>query len=116
RDLTVDVLAREVVLMPGERIREGMVLEAAREGEPARVATVDGKVGEHFIHAAMLGIEHLCNLRSIEGREDACCPLGEANLDLQCLATPDVPIGVAEAGEGLVQGVPGRPEPVEIEC
>ena len=115
RDLTVDVLSGEVVLMAREGIRKGVVLESTRERQPARVAGVDIQVGEHLVHPAVLGVEHLCNLGVVERPQHVSRPLGEAHFDLERRSIPGVAIGVAQSGEGLVQRVPGRPEPIEIE-
>ena len=74
RDLTVAVFAPEVVLMALERVGELVMLEAIRQIEPAVVAGVDVQVGEHLVHAAVLGVEHFRDLRIIERCEHAAPP------------------------------------------
>ena len=48
--------------MPLERIGERVMLEAVREPEPALVAGVGVEIREHFVHPAVLGVEHLLHL------------------------------------------------------
>ncbi len=114
-DLTVAVLAVEVVLAAFERIGERVMLELEREGEPAPVPGVGPQIGEDFVHAALLGVEHLRELGRAERRQDALGPGSESGFDLERRGVARVPVGVAQTGERLVQCVPGRPEPVEIE-
>ena len=76
-DLAVAVLAVEVVLPALERIGERVVLEPERQREPPLVAGVGVEVGQHFVHAAVLGVEHLCDLRIGERRQDPLGPAGE---------------------------------------
>ena len=83
RDLTVHVLAREVVLMTLERVGERVMLESTRQREPACVAGIDVEIGEHFVHAAVLGVEHLRNLRVVRAARIALRPSGELRLELR---------------------------------
>src|SRR5207302_7882514 len=59
--------------------------------------------------------EHLGNLRRSQWCQHAARPLGEPCLHLERRAITGVPISVAQTGERFVQGVPGGPEPIEIE-
>ena len=102
--------------MPLERIGERAMLEPVRQVEPALVARVGVEIGEHLVHAAVLGVEHLLNLRVAERREHALGPLGELDLDVERGAVAGVAIRVAQPGERLVQRVPGRPQAVQVEA
>src|SRR5256885_9283552 len=53
------VLSGEVVLMARQSVGKGVMLEAARKRQPSRVTGIDVQVGEHLVHAAVLGVEHL---------------------------------------------------------
>src|SRR5947207_1748036 len=101
--------------MARQSVGKGVMLEAARKRQPSRVTGIDVQVGKHLVHAAVLGVEHLGNLFRAERCEDAARPLGEARLDLERRAIAGVPMSVAQTGERFVQGVPGGPEPIEIE-
>ena len=45
-----------------ERVGERVMLESVREPEPALVARVGIQVREHFVHPAVLRVEHLLHL------------------------------------------------------
>jgi hypothetical protein len=115
RDLTVPVLAVQVVLVALKGIGELVMLESVREVEPPPIACVGVQIGEHLVHAAVLRVQHLRDLRVIERREDGLGPRGELRFDGERGAIPGVSIGVAKPGERLVQRVPRRPEAVEVE-
>ena len=102
RDLTVAVFAREIVLVALERCGEGVMLEAMREGEPARITCVDVEIVEDFIHAAMLGVEHQLHLRLAERRQHAFRPGGVARFDGERSCVPRVAPGIAQTGVRLV--------------
>ena len=116
RDLTVAVLAVEVVLMALEGVGESAMFESDREIEPALIAGVGIEIGEHFVHPTMLGEQHLLHLRVTHRREHRLGPFRVLDLDVERGGVPRVAIRVAQAGEGLVQGVPRGPEAVEIEA
>ena len=91
------------------------MLEPIRQVEPPLVAGVDVEIGEHLVHAAVLRVEHLLNLRVGERREHALGPRGELRLDGERGLVAGVAIRVAQPGVRLVQRVPRRPEAVEVE-
>src|SRR4051794_36238040 len=110
------MLSRKVVLVPLERVGELVMLEAVREYEPAAIARVGIEIGEHLVHAAVLRIEHPRHLLVAHGREHALRPRRELRLDVERRLVARISIGVAKPGVRLVQGVPRRPEPVQVEA
>ncbi len=75
-----------------ERVGELVMLEAIREREPATLAGVGVEIGQHFVHAAMLGVEHARDLLVVERREHALGPSGELSLDVERRAIARVAI------------------------
>src|SRR5262249_30858288 len=91
-DLAVAVLSGKNVLVALERVGELVMLEAIREIEPPLVARVDVEVGQHLVHAAVLGVEHFGNLHVAERLEHAFGPRGELRLDVERRLVPSVAI------------------------
>src|SRR5207302_5360358 len=81
RDLSIAVQAGEAVLVAFERIEHRVVLEAAREREPALIAGIGIEVRQDFVHAAKLGVEHFLKLRIVEFGEDAFGPGGKLDFE-----------------------------------
>jgi hypothetical protein len=63
----------------------------------------------------VLGVEHPRDLRVVERCEDALGPRRELRLDAERGLAPGVAMRIAQSGERLVEGIPRRPEAVEIE-
>ena len=115
-DLGVTVFTVEFVAALFQRTEDRVVVEdGSREGEVARVAGVGGEVGEDLVEAAELGFEDFLGLGGAEFFVDAGEVVGEAAFDLEGLAVAGDAVGVAQAGEDLVQGVVGDPLVVEGE-
>ncbi len=115
RDLTIAMLARQVVLVPLERVGEGAMLEFVRQIEPAPVARIGIELGEHLVHAAVLRVEHMLNLLVVERLQHALRPSGEFDFGGERGPVARVAIRVAQPGKGLVQRVPRGPHAVQIE-
>ena len=111
----VPVLAGEVVLMVLERLDEGAMLELVREVQPALVTSVGVEVDHDLVHAAELGVHHVLELSVGQPGEDALGPLREGDLHVQRRTVAGEPVGVPQAGVGLVERVPGRPFAVQVE-
>ena len=112
--LGVAVFTVEFVAALFQRTEDRVVVEdGSREGEVARVAGVGGEVGEDLVEAAELGFEDFLGLGVAEFFVDAGEVVGEAAFDLEGLAVAGDAVGVAQAGEDLVQGVVGDPLVVE---
>ena len=60
--LRVAVLAGQDVLVAPQRPDDRAMFETVGEVQPAPVVRVGVQVGQHFVHAAELGIEHLLDL------------------------------------------------------
>ena len=73
-------------------------------------------VGDHFVHAAVLGPEHLLHLRVRQRREQAAGPVGQRDEHVASLGVAADQVGVAQPGEQLVQVVPGHPRAVQAEA
>src|SRR5213082_45785 len=114
-NLRVRMLATEVVLMALERLDQGAVLEGVREPQPALVAGVGVQVDQHLVHAAELGVQHSLDLAVVQARQRPFGPAGKLRLDGERRPVSGVAVRVAQARERLVQGVPGRPQPVQVE-
>ena len=114
-NLRVRMLATEVVLMALERLDEGAVLEGMREPQPALVTGVGVQIDQHLVHAAELGVQHSLYLAVVQGRQRPIGPAGKLRLDGERRPVTCVAVRVAQARERLVQGIPGRPQPVQVE-
>ena len=99
-----------------QRFGECAVFELVGQSQPSRVAGIGVEVGQDLVHAAKLGIEHALHLRVTHPAHDALGPLGELDFEFQRRPVAGEAIGVAQAGEGLVQRVPGRPHAVQVEA
>ena len=115
RHLGVAVQTGEPILAAGERVDDRAVVELVRERQPAPIARIGVEVGEHLVHAAELGVEHLLKLRAVETRENPPGPSRELDLDVERRAVVGIAVCIAQPGKGLVQRVPRRPEAVQIE-
>ncbi|MBA7701557.1 hypothetical protein ES703_110297 [subsurface metagenome] len=102
--------------MTFERFDEGAVFELIRKVQPALVPRVRIKVDHDLVHASKLGVQHTLYLACIERRENAFRPFGELDFEFQSLLIPCVAIGIPEAGVRLMQGVPRRPQAVQVEA
>src|SRR5215472_3033877 len=92
------------------------MLELVGKLEPARVIRVRVKVCQHLIHAAELGRQHLLNLIVAEIGENAVCPCGEFDLDIECLLVSGEMVCIAQPGKELVLDIPRRPQAVQVEA
>ncbi len=116
-DLGVAVFAVEDVAALLERVEDGVVVEdGLGELEVFGLAGVHGEVGEDLVEAAELGLEDFLGLGGGEFFVNAGEVVGETALDLEGLLAAGMAVGVAQAGEDLVQGVVGHPFAVEVEA
>ena len=106
--------ACEAILATRKRVDHSMMIEVVRKIQPALVAGVGIKIGEHFVHAAKLSVEHLLSLGFIKFGKNRFGPRGKLDLQFQRGAVAGEAVSVSQPRVGLVQGVPGRPETVEI--
>ena len=106
-DLGVGVEAVEGIAGIGEGVENGAVAEAFGEGEVFGVAREEVDIREDFVHAAVLDVEHSLELGvgEIVGGGDG--PVGEFDENFEGGFVVAIEIGVAEAGEDFVHGVPG---------
>src|SRR5437868_7957154 len=102
--------------MVRERIEHGAMIEAVRKIEPALITSISVEFSQRFGHTAELGAEHLLQLRFIELGENPFGPGGELDLDFERGAVARVAVSIAQAREGFVQHIPGRPEAVEVKA
>ena len=115
RDLRVGVQAGQVVLALQQRIQDQPVGKAPCQLQIALVAGDGGDVGEHFVHAAVLGDQHLLDLRVAQVRHETSGPVRPGDQHVARLLAAGVEPGIAQAGENLVQVVPGHPGAVQAE-
>ena len=99
-----------------QRLEERAVREALREVEVLAIAGEREDVGQHFVHAAVLGAEHLLHLRVRQFRDERGAPVGQCDEHVARLRVAADQMGVPQAGEQLVQVVPGHPRAVEAEA
>src|SRR5580698_5153821 len=92
------------------------MLELVAELEPARVIGVSVKVCEHLIHAAELGRQHFLDLIVVEIGENALCPCGELDFDIQRRLVSREVVRIAQPGKELVLYIPRRPQAVQVEA
>ena len=117
-----DLRYLRVAMQPGkpivaahERVEDGAMVELVRQRQPPSIAGVGVQIREHFVHAAEFGVEHLLELSIAQARQNALGPLRELDFHVERRAVSRVSKRVAESRVRLVQGVPWRPEAVEIE-
>ena len=96
RHLRVAVQAVETILATHERIEHRTVIELVRQRQPASVAGIRVEIGQHLVHAAEFGVEHLLQLRVGERCEHSFGPRGELHLDVERGPVPGVSICVAQ--------------------
>ena len=92
------------------------MLEPVRKVEPSSISRIGIKVGEHFVHAAVLGVEHPLDLNFAHRLKDTFRPGRKSGFDVESDAVAGTTMGVAESRESLVQRVPRRPQSVEIKA
>ncbi len=114
--LRVGVLACEDILVTFERLDEGAMFEAVGKVKPAFVACVGIKIGQHFIHAAELGVQHLLILGFGKPGKNPLGPFGELYLDFESGTVARMAICVAQTGKRFMQDIPRCPKPVEVEA
>ena len=114
RHLRVAVQAGKDVLVSGQRIKHRVMIEMMREIQPALIARVGIKIGEHFVHAAEFRVEHFLSLRFIQFRQNAFRPCRKLRLDFERRAIARITIGIAQSRKRLVQRVPRRPHAVQV--
>ena len=110
RDLGVGMLADQVVMpVREERVEDGLVIEASRRFQVARVSGEPVDFDQHVHHPAVLDLEHgLVLLRREPGR-DRARPVGEPKRHVARLGVAGQHPSVLEAVQDLVLGVPGHP-------
>ena len=108
-DLRVGVQAGQGVAPAGGRIEDRVVVEPKRQVEILAVAGRHGQRGQGLIDAAVLGAEHALDLFGAQAAGTGPGPVAEAAGDVECPRVGGVGVGVEQAGEDLVQGVPGGP-------
>ena len=97
RDLRVGVQAVERVAPFGERREQRLVAEAAGERQVLRVAGQRRDVGEHLVHAAVLGAEHALELLVGHRRCRRGRPVRELRQHVERRGAAGVQVRVAQA-------------------
>ena len=109
--------AGQTILAARERIDDRVVLELVRQRQPAPVAGVGVEIGQHLVHAAELGVRASAgSARRSSGASMLSAHAANFDLDVERRAVAGVAVRVAQAGEGLVQRVPRRPQAVQVEA
>jgi len=102
--------------MMSERSVKNFLFKLAIKIQPAAVAGISIKVSQDLIHTAVFAVKHLLNLLGAKAGEDFLGPGGELNFDLEGSLIAGQAVGIAQAGEGFVERIPGRPFTVEIKA
>ena len=102
--------------MPAKRLEQGAMGEPLGERQVLPIAGEREHVGEHLVHPAVLGGQHLLQLVIRQRRDERSAPVRQADQDLPCLLYARNGEGVAQPSEQLVQVVPGHPRAVEPEA
>ena len=114
RDIRVAVFAGENVLVVGQRVDDGVVVEPLRELQPARIARVGIEVGQGFIEAAKLRAEHALELRVVEPAHNAFHPSGKFHRSVERRAVARLAVRIAQARKKFMLHIPRRPHAVEV--
>ena len=115
-NLSVAVLAVKDILVAFKRFREGTMLKAAGQSQPAFVACIGIQVGQCFVHAAKLGVQHELYLAFIELGKYLLCPLSYLDLYLERRAVTCIAVSIPQTSKRFMQNVPRHPKPVQIEA
>ncbi len=83
-NLRVGMQAVESVFLLGERIENGVVAELFGELEIFRITGDDVDIGQHFVHAAVLDVEHVLELLIRHVFGDGMSPVAKFDEDFQC--------------------------------
>ncbi len=108
RDLGIRVQLVQCVFGLGQRVEHGVVDKAFRERQVFGMAGEDIGVGQHFIHAAVFRAEHALKLGVGHRGGLGFRPVAEFGQDVEGGGVVAEEVGIAEAGEDFVQGVPGH--------
>src|SRR5208282_2012816 len=109
RDLRVGVQTGEAVLLVHERAKNGLMAKPARKLEILLIAGDCIEVRQDFIHAAVLGVEHLLHLLVRETSNDAVTPIPQPEQYLAGLLIARDQPGVTKSGKSLVEIIPRHP-------
>ena len=109
-DLGVGVQAGEAVFAIQGRPDDLHVIEPPGDGQILRLAGQAVKVGQRFVHAAVLVAHHGLHLRVAELAVAGDDPIAELLADLQGLLVAAIDIDVLQAGKNLVQRIVRRPD------
>jgi len=108
------MLAGKIILMTLERYCEGSMLKSAGKFQPADISRIGIQVCQHFLHPAKLRVEHRLDLLIGQISQNPLRPGGKLDFHLQGRLIACITIGIAQAGIGLMQHIPGRPQPVKV--
>ena len=107
-NLRIGVQSVQVIAALGERLQYRLVREELRQLAVVRIAAHLVEIGEDFIHAAMLGVQHDFELRIGQRSCRGDRPIGKAHqYRTGCFAVRQQR-RVAQARENFVQRVPGH--------
>jgi len=96
--------------------QDELVVEPVRQIEIFLLSGDGVEVGQHLVHAAVFTIEHRQTLLFAEGIDHGGRPVGQAAHHLEREGIPGIGMGIDQPRHHLVDGVPGRPAPVEVEA
>ena len=105
--LGVDMLARQLVALRSQRSEDALVVEALRQCQVILVASHGREPGHRVAHPSVLALQHLLKLRVAQLVGSGLGPVRELAGHLEGLLVAGQLEGVEQAGEGLVQDVPG---------
>src|SRR3569833_986915 len=89
-----------------QRVEQGVMIESLCQCQVAALAGQWIKVCQHFIHAAVLDLEHILKARLIDRARGIGNPVGETSEHHQRPITLRLGVGISKACQYLVQGVP----------
>ena len=113
RDLRIRMQARQLVLAGRQRLQDRLVREAHGQVQILLLARHRIDVGQHLVHAAVLGAQHGLHLCVGERGRQFHGPVRQGHQHGFRLDIAGVLVGVAQAGKYLVQVVPRHPTTVD---
>ena len=107
--MRIDVERPQLIAARRERIEEALLGEAVAGLRPPVVVGKGGKVIQHLLHAAVLGIENLLHVRGGFRSAPLVGPARHAFENLESLLVAGELVHIQHAGHDLVDGVERRP-------
>src|SRR4030042_583188 len=92
------------------------MFETIGKVQPAFIARIGVEIGQHFVHAAELGVKHSLILGFGKPGKNPLCPFGDLYLDFESRLVTGIAISIPQTRERLVQDIPRHPTPVEVEA